>query len=56
MIGLEIRKLSEEEKIDVICIQEPYVLKGKLTNIPSSAQVVLGKENSKAAIINLNKN
>jgi len=37
-----------------MCIQEPYTLKSKLINIPSTAPIVVKGPNPKAAILNLN--
>jgi len=53
---MEVRKVGEELKADIICIQEPYTSKSRLINIPITAEIVIRGENSKAAIINLNRN
>jgi endonuclease/exonuclease/phosphatase family metal-dependent hydrolase len=50
----EIRKLAEELKLDIVCIQEPYVRNGKIPGMPITAQQILAQNNAMSAIIIFN--
>lgn len=51
----EIRRVAEEDSVDILCLQEPYTKEGKILNLPSTAQVVATGVPAKAAIVVLNR-
>lgn len=52
----EIRKLCEEMKLDIVCIQEPYTRNGSIPHMPVTARVIKDGEMPMAAIVVLNRN
>lgn len=52
----EARKLVEELKIDILCLQEPYTRRGKILGMPITSQIILTGGNPQAATIVYNKN
>lgn len=50
----EIRRLAEEMHFDVICIQEPYSVNGRIPFQPATAQIVTHGEEPMAAVIVFN--
>nr|CAD7461046.1 unnamed protein product [Timema tahoe] len=51
----EIRKLAEEYKLDVVCIQEPYTLRGKVPYMPVVARIVTSGDLPMSAIVIFNR-
>lgn len=51
----EIRKVAEDEKLDLICIQEPYARRGKILGMPVSSQVVVSGDEPWTAVIVFNR-
>nr|CAD7256877.1 unnamed protein product [Timema shepardi] len=51
----EVRKLAEEMGLDVVCIQEPYTLRGKVPHMPVITRVVVSGEAPMSAIVVFNK-
>jgi len=49
-------KLSEDLRVDLLCIHEPYAVNGRIRNFPTTAQVVIHGKQPKATIMNLNSN
>lgn len=47
----EIRKVAEDLRLDIVCVQEPYCLRGKLPAMPITTRVILYGDNPKAATI-----
>lgn len=56
LVNQELRKLIVDMEIDVLCIQEPYAYRSKITEFPNTVQIIANAKNPKSAIINLNKN
>ncbi|KAG5895241.1 hypothetical protein JTB14_003455 [Gonioctena quinquepunctata] len=55
-VGHEIRKVAEEKKLDMICLQEPYTRNGKMNNMPITAQIQSMGQNPMAVTVLFNKN
>ncbi|KAG5870360.1 hypothetical protein JTB14_016127 [Gonioctena quinquepunctata] len=55
-VGHEIRKVAEEKKLDMICLQEPYTRNGKMNNMPITAQIQNMGQNPMAVTVLFNKN
>lgn len=51
----EIRKIAEEQSLDLICMQEPYTRDGKVPGMPVTARVVCFGERPMAVTIIFNK-
>lgn len=51
----ETRKLAEELKLDIICIQEPYTQGGKVLGMPVTSQIVMAGVNPMTVIIVFNR-
>ena len=51
----QIKRYAEEEELDILCLQEPYVRGNKIISMPISAQVVTDGTHPKSAIIVFNK-
>lgn len=51
----EIRKVAEEENLDLVCIQEPYTRSGKVLGMPVTSQVVIAGENAMTVVIVFNR-
>ena len=51
----ELRKLIEEMKLDVLCLQEPYSRSGSIPHLPVTARVIKEGEMPMAVIVVLNK-
>ena len=56
MVLTELRKLAEDLKLDIICLQEPYSSKSKIPHMPITARVIKEGEAPMAATVILNKN
>jgi len=54
-VRYELQKLIEEEGVDILCLQEPYSINGKIINLPITAHIVTKGQYPKVAILNLNK-
>lgn len=48
-IGAEIRNIAELRKIQVVVIQEPYTIKGRVVSFGGSARVISGARKGKTA-------
>ncbi|KAG5870369.1 hypothetical protein JTB14_016136 [Gonioctena quinquepunctata] len=55
-VGHEIRKVAEEKKLDMVCLQEPYTRNGKMQNMPITAQIQSMGQNPMAVTVLFNKN
>ena len=51
----EIRKISEDQEIDILCLQEPYARRGKIPFHSTRARIISADENPMSAIIVFNK-
>lgn len=52
----EIRKVAEELKLDIVCVQEPYTKNGAMPGMPIDVRITMTGEIPKAATIIFNKN
>ena len=52
----ELRKIAEDEKLDIICLQEPYTKSGKIPYWPVKTQILVKGNKPQAAIIIVNNN
>ena len=55
MVLVELRKLIDDQNLDIICIQEPYSCKGRIPHMPVSARIIKEGEAPMAAIVIMNK-
>ena len=55
MVLNELRKLIDDLKLDILCIQEPYTCKGMVPHMPATARIISHGQNPMAAIIVINK-
>lgn len=54
-VGHEIRKIAEEFKADIVCVQEPYTKGGIMPGMPIDVRVVMTGEVPKTATVIFNK-
>ena len=51
----ELRRLADEMRLDIICIQEPYSVRGRIPFQPATARIVACGEEPMAAVVIYNK-
>lgn len=54
-VGHEIRKVAEELRLDIVCVQEPYTKQGIMPGLPIDARVIMTGERPKAATVIFDK-
>nr|CAD7197115.1 unnamed protein product [Timema douglasi] len=55
MVLHEVRKSAEERKLDVICLQEPYTLEGRVPHMPTTANIICTGRKPMSAVIVVNR-
>ena len=55
LVAQELRQLVAELQVDVLCIQEPYTMKGKVPFMPIQSRTIAETERPWAALVVINK-
>lgn len=50
-VMLELRKVAIDQKLDILCVQEPYTNKGEIRGLPHNWRVITTGDHPMAAII-----